>query len=103
MVNGFSTGRCPYECLQAGKGAYILLVSSIFLVTEIVPVAMTVLFCMFLIPMIGVQTMAEVSQAFTNVGSTMYRTMCCIGETFSRRSKGRALLVQRRKEDICLS
>jgi Sodium:sulfate symporter transmembrane region len=52
---------------QSGKAAYILLVSSIFMLLEIVPLSATVLLTIFLIPLTGVQTLQEASKSFVNV------------------------------------
>ncbi|OQV25521.1 Solute carrier family 13 member 3 [Hypsibius exemplaris] len=49
---------------DSGKAAYVILVTSIFMVLDIIPLSATVLFAIFLIPMTGVQTIQETSKHF---------------------------------------
>ena len=61
---------------QEAKCAYVIFVMAVFWVTEVVPIAVTSLMPIFLLPMMGLLTARNTSSAYINVMLCVCVSVC---------------------------
>ena len=62
-----STAHCWYNCEQAGKCAYVVLVMATYWVAEVIPLAATALLPIALLPLLGVRASKDVCVNYLQV------------------------------------